>query len=63
MKINIQELRAAASFLHQAHLLVGNVASLFYYAGESDTAARLRAIDDRIADEISAVDRLIDAER
>jgi hypothetical protein len=59
MDLKLPELRAAGSFLRQARLLVNGVSSLFYSAGEKDTAARMNDIEHRIGDEVDAVDRLL----
>jgi hypothetical protein len=46
-------------FLFEAHALVTDVKSLFFNSGDFATAARLKDIQGRLADEIWAVERLI----
>jgi hypothetical protein len=46
-------------FLFEAHALVTDVRSLFFNSGDFATAARLKDIQGRLADEIWAVERLI----
>lgn len=55
------ELKTALGFLRQSHLAIMAVASLFFNTGNSEAAARLRAIDDRISEEIAFVDRQLGA--
>ena len=50
---------AARGFLRQADMLVAGVSSLFFNAGDGDTAARLNEITTRLTDEIELVERLI----
>ncbi len=47
------------SFLRDADLLVTEVKSLFFNTGDAATAARLKDIQGRLADEIRAVEQLI----
>jgi hypothetical protein len=55
------ELTKAHDFLYEADLLVTDVKSLFRNSGDFVIAARLKDIQDRIADELWAVERLIAA--
>jgi hypothetical protein len=55
------ELTKARNFLCEAAMLVTDVKSLFFNSGDSATAARLKDIQGRLADEIWAVERLIAA--
>ena len=55
------ELSKAHDFLYEADLLVTDVKSLFLNSGNFATAARLKDIQGRLADEIQAVERLIAA--
>jgi hypothetical protein len=48
-------------FLRDADMLVTEVKSLFFNTGNAATAARLKDIQGRLADEIRAVERLIAA--
>ena len=48
-------------FLCDADMLVTEVKSLFFNTGDAATAARLKDIQGRLADEIRAVERLIAA--
>ena len=57
------ELTKAHDFLFEAHLLVTNVRSLFFDGADFATAARLKDIHGRLADEIRAVERLIAASK
>ena len=50
-------------FLCDADMLVTEVKSLFLNSGDSATAARLKDIQGRLADEIWAVERLIAASK
>jgi hypothetical protein len=59
MDLKLPELRAAGSFLRQARLLLNSAASLFFNAGDKNTAARLNDIEARIGDEVGAIDRLL----
>ena len=54
------ELTKAHDFLHEADLLVTDVKSLFRSGGDFATAARLKDIQGRLADEVQAVERLIE---
>jgi hypothetical protein len=53
------ELTDARDFLAEADILVTDVKSLFLNRGEFTTADRLKDIQDRLASEIGAVERLI----
>jgi hypothetical protein len=53
------ELTKAQHFLHEAELLVTGVKSVFRNSDDFATAARLKDIQARLADEIRAVERLI----
>ena len=55
------ELAKAHDFLFEAHMLVTDVRSLFFNRGDFATAARLKDIQGRLADEVQAVERLIAA--
>jgi hypothetical protein len=56
------ELTKAHDFLFEAHMLVTDVKSLFFDIGNFATAARLKDIQGRLADEFHAVARLIAAQ-
>jgi hypothetical protein len=58
MPLTIGELRAAASFLNQARVLIEGVKDLFL-GRDTDAAARLGDIRQRIDDEREYVERLI----
>ena len=53
------ELTKAHDFLFEAHMLVTDVRSLFFNIGNFATAARLKDIQARLADEVRTVERLI----
>ena len=53
------ELAKAHDFLFEADMLVTDVRSLFFNSGDFATAARLKDILGRLADEICVVERLI----
>ena len=53
------ELTKAHDFLFEAHMLVTDVRSLFFNSDNFATAARLKEIQGRLADEIQALERLI----
>ena len=53
------ELTKAREFLCEAHVLVTDVRSLFFNGDDFATAARLKDIQGRLADEVQAVERLI----
>ena len=53
------ELTKAHDFLFEADMLVTDVRSLFFNRGDFATAARLKDIQGRLADEVQAVERLI----
>ena len=57
------ELTKARHFLFEAHMLVTDVRSLFFNSDDFATAARLRDIQGRLADEFHAVERLIPASK
>ncbi len=59
MNLTLRELKASRTFLNQAHLLVAAVRSLFFGAGNGDTAARMNDIATRLDGEIELVERLI----
>jgi hypothetical protein len=53
------ELTKAHHFLYEADLLVTDVKWLFLNSNDFATAARLKDIQGRLADEVQAVERLI----
>jgi hypothetical protein len=55
------ELTKAHESLFEADMLVTDVRSLFFNRGDFATAARLKDIQARLADEVQAVERLIAA--
>ena len=57
------ELTKAHDFLFEADMLVTDVRSLFFNSDDFATAARLKDIQGRLADEICAVERLIAASK
>jgi hypothetical protein len=57
------ELTKAHDFLYEADLLVTDVKSLFFNSDDFATAARLKDIQGRLADEIQALGRLIAADK
>ena len=57
------ELTKAHDFLFEAHMLVTDVRSLFFNSDDFATAARLKDIQGRLADEVQAVERLIAASK
>jgi hypothetical protein len=57
------ELTKAYDFLFEADIFVTDVRSLFSDIGNFATAARLKDIQGRLADEIQAVERLIAASK
>ena len=57
------ELTKARDFLCEGAMLVTDVKSLFFNSGDSVTAARLKDIQGRLADEIKALERLIAARK
>ena len=59
MNLTLRELKASRTFLNQAHLLAAAVRSLFFGAGDGDTAARMNDIVTRLDGEIELVERLI----
>jgi hypothetical protein len=54
------ELTKAHDFLCEAHTLVTDVRTLFLSSNDFATAARLKDIQGRLADEICALERLIE---
>ena len=52
------ELTKAHDFLFEAHILVTDVRSLFFNGDDFATAARLKDIQGRLAEEVQAVERL-----
>ena len=59
--LTASELAKVRDFLCDADMLVTEVKSLFFYTGDASTAARLKDIQGRLADEIRALERLIAA--
>ena len=57
--LNIVAASKAQDFLFEAHMLVTDVRSLFFNSDNFATAARLKDIQGRLADEIQALERLI----
>ena len=57
------ELMKAHDFLFEADMLVTDVKSLFFDIGNFATAARLKDIQGRLADELRTVERLIAASK
>ena len=57
------ELAKARDFLCEADMFVTDVRSLFFDISNFATAARLKDIQGRLADEIQAVERLIAASK
>ena len=57
------ELTKAHNFLYEADLLVTDVRSLFFNSDDFATAARLKDIQGRLADELRTVERLIAASK
>ena len=53
----------AHDFLFEAHMLVTDVRSLFFNSDDFATAARLKDIQGRLADEIQALERLTAASK
>ncbi len=60
MEIKITDLRAAALHLRAAHMSVSNVAALFFAHGYGEFTAKLKDISNRLADEITAIERMIE---
>jgi hypothetical protein len=58
-RLATSELTKAHDFLFEADMLVTDVKSLFFNSGDFATAARLKDIQGRLADEIHAVEHLI----
>jgi len=59
--LTASELTKARDFLCEADILVTDVKSLFLNSDDFATAARLKDIQGRLADEIQTVERLIAA--
>ena len=59
--LTASELAKVREFLRDADMLVTDVKSLFFNTGDFATAARLKDIQGRLADEIRALERLIAA--
>ena len=59
--LTASELTKVRDFLCDADMLVTEVKSLFFNTGDAATAARLKDIQGRLADEIQALERLIAA--
>jgi hypothetical protein len=60
--LNIFAASKARAFLCEADILVTDVRALFLNSDDFATAARLKEIQGRLADEIQAVERLIAAQ-
>jgi hypothetical protein len=60
--LNIVAASKAHDFLFEAHMLVTDVRSLFFNSDDFATAARLKDIQGRLADEIQVLERLIAAQ-
>ena len=60
--LNIFAASKAHDFLFEAHMLVTDVRSLFFNSDDFATAARLKDIQGRLADEIQVLERLIAAQ-
>ena len=61
--LNIVAASKAHDFLCEADMLVTDVKSLFFDIGNFVTAARLKDIQGRLADEIKTVERLVAASK
>ena len=61
--LTASELTKVREFLRNADMLVTDVKSLFFNIGDFATAARLKDIQGRLADEIKALERLIAARK
>jgi hypothetical protein len=59
--LTIVELTTAADALRQAEALVARVRGIFLTAGDYATAARVNDIIGRLADEVAAIERAIQA--
>ena len=59
--LTASELTKVHDFLCDADMRVTEVKSLFFHTGDAATAARLKDIQGRLADEIQALERLIAA--
>ena len=57
--LTASELTKVREFLRGADMLVTDVKSLFLNTGDFATAARLKDIQGRLADEIQALERLV----
>jgi len=60
--LTASELTEARAFLCEADILVTDVRALFLNSDDFATAARLKDIQDRLADEIQVLERLIAAQ-
>jgi len=60
--LTASELTKVRHFLGDADMLVTDVKSLFFNTGDFATAARLKDIQGRLADEIQVLERLIAAQ-
>jgi hypothetical protein len=61
--LTASELAKVRGFLSDADMLVTEVKSLFFNTGDFATAARLKDIQGRLADELQALERLIAANK
>lgn len=61
--LTASELAKVRGFLCDADMLVTEVKSLFFNTGDFATAARLKDIQGRLADELQALERLIAAKK
>lgn len=61
MQLTVPELTAARDALRQAEALVTGVRVIFRSAGKHATAARLKNISGRLADEATSLDKAIGA--
>ena len=59
--LTASELTKVRDFLRDADMLVTEVKSLFFNTGDAATAARLKDIQGRLADEIRVLERLVAA--
>jgi hypothetical protein len=59
--LNKPELEAARDALRRARMLALQVRALFLNAGDYSTAARLKDVAERVADEIGAIELAIQA--
>ena len=61
--LNIFAASKARDFLREANILVTEAKSLFFDTDDFATAARLKNIQDRLADEIQVLERLMAASK